>query len=80
MFHYCKTSESNAIPAYLGSDGKVRYDVLLRQDPSTANKIIHCKYEEMIPAVLKEDDDSLEKPSEEIVQEVAIYRISIQFR
>ncbi|KII68708.1 SNW domain-containing protein 1 [Thelohanellus kitauei] len=44
--------------------------MLLRQDPNTSEKVIHSKYEDMIPAVLKDKDQDLEKKTEEEIQDV----------
>ncbi|XP_023715014.2 puff-specific protein Bx42 [Cryptotermes secundus] len=64
-----KESTSNALAVQLDAQGKIQYDVLARQGHSK-EKIIYSKLTDLLPAeVVAEDDPSLERPSEDDVQE-----------
>ncbi|PNF17935.1 SNW domain-containing protein 1 [Cryptotermes secundus] len=60
---------SNALAVQLEAQGKVKYAVLARQGHSK-DKIIYSKLTDLLPAeVVAGDDPSLERPSEDNVQE-----------
>ncbi|XP_071449895.1 puff-specific protein Bx42 [Hetaerina americana] len=62
-------STSNALAVQLDTQGKVKYDVIARQGHSK-DKIIYSKLSDLLPLeVVGEDDPSLEKPSEEEIEE-----------
>lgn len=63
-------SSSNALAVQLGADGKVKYDMLARQGHSK-DKIVYSKLSDLLPVeMVSENDPSLEKPSQEEVEEV----------
>ncbi|KAK9872575.1 hypothetical protein WA026_018707 [Henosepilachna vigintioctopunctata] len=64
-----KESTSNAIAVQLNAEGKVKYDVLARQGHSK-DKIVYSKLSDLLPTeVVAENDPSLEKPSQEDIEE-----------
>lgn len=65
-----KETESNALALQLTSDGKVKYDVIARQD-HRKDKVIYSKLSDMLPSeVVNEDDPSLQKPDLEEVADI----------
>lgn len=65
-----KESTSNALAVQLDSEGKVKYDVLARQGHSK-DKIVYSKLSDLLPVeVVAENDPSLEKPSQEEVDDI----------
>ncbi|KAF7278076.1 puff-specific protein Bx42-like [Rhynchophorus ferrugineus] len=65
-----KDTTSNALAIQLDLDGKVKYDVLARQGHSK-DKIVYSKLSDLLPVeVVSENDPSLEKPSQEEVDDI----------
>lgn len=65
-----KDSTSNALAVQLDADGKVKYDVLARQGHAK-DKIVYSKLSDLLPVeITSENDPSLEKPSQEEIDEV----------
>nr|NVI70207.1 Bx42 [Cucujiformia] len=65
-----RESTSNAIAVQLDAEGKVKYDVIARQGHSK-DKIVYSKLSDLLPVeVVAENDPSLEKPSQEEIDEV----------
>ncbi|XP_032524478.2 puff-specific protein Bx42 [Danaus plexippus] len=65
-----KESTSNALAVQLDESGRVKYSAIARQGHG-ADKIIYSKLTDLLPSeVLSEDDPSLQKPSEEDIQEI----------
>lgn len=65
-----KESTSNALAVQLDAEGKVKYDMIARQGHSK-DKIIYSKLTDLLPAeVVAENDPSLEKPSQEEIEDV----------
>lgn len=65
-----KESTSNALAVQLDAEGKVKYDVIARQGHSK-DKIVYSKLSDLLPVeVMNENDPSLEKPSQEEIDEI----------
>nr|XP_022907829.1 puff-specific protein Bx42 [Onthophagus taurus] len=65
-----KESTSNAIAVQLDAEGKVKYDVIARQGHGK-DKIVYSKLSDLLPVeVMAENDPSLEKPSEEEIEDL----------
>lgn len=65
-----KDSTSNALAVQLGSDGKVKYDVIARQGHSK-DKIVYSKLSDLLPVeVVAENDPSLERPGQEEIDDI----------
>ena len=63
-------SNSKTVPVQLDSEGKIRYDALLKQG-SNKDKLIYHKLSDLLPSeVLNEDDPTLQKPDEEEINAV----------
>lgn len=59
---------SNALPVQLDSQGKIKYDVIVRQG-QTKDKIIYHKFQDLLPSeITNENDPELQKPNEEEVE------------
>ncbi|KAK6619284.1 Puff-specific protein Bx42 [Polyplax serrata] len=64
-------SKSNALAIQLDNQGKIKYDILTRQGHSK-DKVVYSKLTDLLPSeVLADTDSSLQKPSEEEIQETA---------
>lgn len=62
--------EAKTLPIQLDSDGRIKYDVIVKQG-SNKDRIIYNKLTDLLPSeILNEDDPSLSKPSMEEVDEV----------
>lgn len=65
-----KESTSNALAVQLDAEGKVKYDAIARQGHSK-DKIIYSKLSDLLPVeVMNENDPSLERPSQEELDEI----------
>ncbi|KAI8433782.1 hypothetical protein MSG28_015757 [Choristoneura fumiferana] len=65
-----KESTSNALAVQLDETGKVKYSAIARQGHG-ADKIIYSKLTDLLPSeVLAEEDPSLQKPSEDDIQDI----------
>ncbi|KPJ01168.1 Puff-specific protein Bx42 [Papilio xuthus] len=65
-----KESTSNALAVQLDEAGRVKYSAIARQGHS-ADKIIYSKLTDLLPSeVLAEDDPSLQKPTEDDIQDI----------
>ncbi|KAF7278040.1 hypothetical protein GWI33_008812 [Rhynchophorus ferrugineus] len=63
-------STSNTLEVKLDAEGKVKYDALARQGHSK-DKIVYSKLSDLLPVeVVSENDPSLQKPSQEEVDDV----------
>ncbi|KAJ7384688.1 SNW domain-containing protein 1 [Desmophyllum pertusum] len=60
-------SSTNALPVQLDSQGRVKYDALVKQGK---NKVVHSRFQDLVPVHLKDEGDpELDKPSEEDIEE-----------
>lgn len=60
---------SNALPIQLDADGKIKYDVIVRQGHNKDTVIYH-KLQDLLPSeVLNDEDPELQKPNEEEVKD-----------
>lgn len=66
---------SNALVMKTDKDGKVRYDELVRQGHSR-DRIVYSKFSDLLPKTVDEDDEELQKPPKEQVEEVIVNAIS----
>lgn len=64
-------NSSNALVMKTDKDGKVRYDELVRGGHAK-DRIIYSKFTDLLPKPIDEDDEELQKPSKETVEEVRI--------
>lgn len=63
------SSGSNALPVQLYSQGRVKYDALVKQG-HRKDKVVHSRFQDLVPVHLKDEGDpDLEKPSEEDIEE-----------
>lgn len=63
-------SSSKTIPIQLDAEGKIKYDVIVKQG-SNKDKIIYNKLSDLLPSeILNEDDPTLQKPNEEEVEDL----------
>ncbi|KAL3242632.1 hypothetical protein MRX96_002409 [Rhipicephalus microplus] len=59
---------SNALPVQIDAQGKIKYDVIVRQGQSK-DKVIYHRYQDMLPSEITTDDDpTLQKPDEEAIE------------
>lgn len=63
-----KTTISNALAKQVDAEGKVKYDVLVRQGQNK-DKIVYSKFVDLVPKSVEVDDPDLRKPNEEEVRE-----------
>uniref|UniRef100_UPI00358E1F62 SNW domain-containing protein 1 n=1 Tax=Myxine glutinosa TaxID=7769 RepID=UPI00358E1F62 len=65
-----KQKASNALALQVDSEGRVKYDAIVRQGVSK-DKVIYSRYTDLIPKeVLNEDAPDLQRPDEESVREL----------
>ncbi|XP_064458356.1 SNW domain-containing protein 1-like [Ornithodoros turicata] len=61
-------TNSNALPVQLDAQGKIKYDVIVRQGQSK-DKVVYHRFQDLLPKEITNDDDpSLQKPDEEEVE------------
>ncbi|XP_072306423.1 SNW domain-containing protein 1 [Eucyclogobius newberryi] len=61
---------SNALAVQVDAEGKIKYDAIARQGQSK-DKVVFSKYTDLLPKeVLNEEAAELQKPEEEVVQEL----------
>ena len=59
-----KSKKSNALAVHLDTDGKVKYDALVRQGHD-ADRVVHSKFQDLVPKeILDEGDPSLNRPDQ----------------
>jgi len=64
-----KSKKSNALAVHLDTDGKVKYDALVRQGHD-ADRVVHSKFQDLVPKeILDEGDPSLNRPDQDKVDE-----------
>lgn len=64
------SKDSKVLPIQLDAEGKIKYDVIVKQGHSR-DVVVYNKLSDLLPSeVLNEDDPSLQKPSEEEVQDI----------
>ncbi|CAD5121714.1 DgyrCDS10198 [Dimorphilus gyrociliatus] len=59
---------SNALSLQVDSEGKVRYDALAKYGHGK-NKVVHSRFEDLLPKPIDDDDPELQRPDEEEIQE-----------
>ncbi|XP_065063112.1 SNW domain-containing protein 1-like [Rhopilema esculentum] len=59
---------STAIPIRVDQEGKIKYDDLLRSGQKQ-DKVIHSKFQDLVPAQIKKDDPELARPDDEAIKE-----------
>lgn len=59
---------SNALPVRVDQEGKVKYDDLLRAGQKQ-DKVIHSKFQDLLPAQIRKDDPELARPDEDTLKE-----------
>ncbi|XP_028409774.1 SNW domain-containing protein 1-like [Dendronephthya gigantea] len=60
---------SSALPVTLDSEGRVKYDALVRQGHSK-DRVVHSRFQDLIPAqITKEDDPELQRPDDDEIAE-----------
>ena len=63
-----KSKKSNALAVHLDTDGKVKYDALVRQGHD-ADRVVHSKFQDLVPKeILDEGDPSLNRPDQVLFQ------------
>ncbi|XP_067130581.1 SNW domain-containing protein 1 [Centruroides vittatus] len=62
-------TNSNSLPVQLDAQGKIKYDVIVRQGHSK-DKIVYHKFQDMLPSEITNDEDpELQKPNEDEVRD-----------
>jgi SNW domain-containing protein 1 len=65
---YVKNQTSNAIQLQIDADGKPKFDAIVKQNVK-GSKIVYSNFVDLLPKEVREDDPSLQKPSEEDLKE-----------
>ncbi|KAK2191762.1 hypothetical protein NP493_46g05014 [Ridgeia piscesae] len=63
-----KKSTSNALAMQVDATGKIKYDAIARQGHSK-DKVIHSKFQDLVPKPIEDDDPELVKPDDEVIRE-----------
>lgn len=63
-----KNKTSNAIQLQVDADGKPKYDAIVKQNVK-GSKIVYTNFVDLLPKEVREDDPSLQKPTEEELKE-----------
>ncbi|XP_033735557.1 SNW domain-containing protein 1-like [Pecten maximus] len=63
-----KKSSSNALPTQLDAQGKIKYDAIAKYGHGK-DKVVHSKFQDLVPKQMDEDDPDLEKPNEDAIRE-----------
>ncbi|CAG5125066.1 unnamed protein product [Candidula unifasciata] len=63
-----KQTTSNALAVQLDAEGKIKYDAIVRQGHGK-DKIIHSRPQDLLPKPIEDDDPSLQKPDETVIEE-----------
>ncbi|CAC5374094.1 SNW1 [Mytilus coruscus] len=63
-----KKSTSNALQVQLGNDGKIKYDAIAKYGHAK-DKVVHSKFQDLVPKAYDEDDPEIQKPDEEQIQD-----------
>merc|ERR1712226_1728848 len=61
-----KKSSSNALALQSDATGKLRYDALAKHGHAK-DKVVHSKFQDLVPKQFQEDDPDLERPDEEAI-------------
>merc|ERR1712226_982325 len=61
-----KKSSSNALALQSDATGKLRYDALAKHG-HTKDKVVHSKFQDLVPKQFQEDDPDLGRPDEEAI-------------
>ena len=61
-------SSSNALTKQLDASGKVKYDAVAKYGHSK-DKVVHSKFQDLVPMVMREGDPELERPNDDAVRE-----------
>lgn len=70
---------NKTLAVQVDAEGKIRYDMIARQGHSK-DKVVHSKLSDMKGGVIDEEDETLQKPDEEEIQNVCSHRKSKFFR
>ena len=65
-----KKSSSNALAVQLDASGKIKYDAIARVGHSK-DKVVHSKFEDLVPKVMDEDDLGLQRPDDDELADVS---------
>ncbi|CAF0749411.1 unnamed protein product [Adineta ricciae] len=65
---FTKNQTSNAIQLQVDASGKPQFDAIVKQNVK-GNKIVYSSFVDLLPKEVREDDPSLQKPSEEEIKE-----------
>lgn len=63
-----KKSNSNSLAVQLDSQGKIKYDAIARQGHGK-DKVVHSKFQDLVPKLIDDDDPELERPNDEKTKE-----------
>nr|XP_034324432.1 SNW domain-containing protein 1 [Crassostrea gigas] len=63
-----KKSTSNALAVQLDSSGKIKYDAIARYGHGK-DKVVHSKFQDLVPKQIDEDDPDMQIPDEEAVMD-----------
>ncbi|XP_061173930.1 SNW domain-containing protein 1-like [Saccostrea echinata] len=63
-----KKSTSNALAVQLDSSGKIKYDAIARYGHGK-DKVVHSKFQDLVPKQIDEDDPDMQLPDEEAVMD-----------
>ncbi|XP_045185733.1 SNW domain-containing protein 1-like [Mercenaria mercenaria] len=63
-----KKSSSNALAVQLDAEGKIKYDAIAKYGHGK-DKVVHSKFQDLVPKQIDEDDPSFERPDEESIQD-----------
>jgi len=62
------SSSSNTLAVQLDAQGKIKYDAIAKVGHGK-DKVVHSKYTDLVPKTFAEDDDELQRPDEEAIEE-----------
>ena len=65
-----KKSASNALAVQLDASGKIKYDAIAKVGHSK-DKVIHSKFQDLVPKVMDEDDPELQRPDDDELADVS---------
>lgn len=65
---YSKNQTSNALQLQVDADGKPKFDAIIKQNVK-GSKIVYSNFVDLLPKEVREDDPSLQKPSDDEVKE-----------
>lgn len=63
-----KKTTSNALAVQLDAEGKIKYDAIAKHGHGK-DKVVHSKFQDLVPKQIDEDDPSFERPDDEAIQD-----------